>query len=381
MSGQPVQLSVVLLFCSVSVIHSRRIPWIRNVSLVPLSPTNITTLLNRTCDQCLCSAWRLNSTAFNCFLSNGTCQLFDPFPRSYRVDSTSNTGLYFSQGVLPNDSVSLAADLKELLTKLSNATMTSVSVTKPRCLAVDNHGYLVTVEENGNRLTRVDPRNMTLVDRTNISGATFQNIAYHQQAYFISRNDQSVLIVNSNNLTVINTITNLLINGPRDIIFLRNGQTMILASTYNKTLLFFNLTNNATRQYTYASKINTGYSTPHGLWYVNDSLFYATSWGENLIYSYSTINGVSWTGNLFNNASSLVSGGVGSHITVDSYQRTWFSMYTQGIRVFNSQGQLIGNFTPALNSTFDLVFMNNYVMYISDNTGGRVVRIDPNING
>ena len=381
MSVHPVQLIVVLLFCSLFEVHSRRIPWIRNASLVPLSPTNITTLLNLTCDQCLCSAWRLNSAAFNYFSDNETCELFDPFPRTYRFVSKSDASLYFAQGLLPNKSESLAADLDELLVRLSRAAMTSINVTNPRCLAVDNHGYIVTVEDNSKVLHRFDADDMTPIDSTTFPGGILLCIAYHQQAYYIPRDDYSILIIDSNNLSVIHTINSPTIIAPRDLIFFSEGKTMVLASTYNKTLLFFNLTDNQTRNYVYIYTLGTSCSTPHGLRYVNDSFFYVTSWNEISIYSYSTTNGVSWTGNLFVDASSLTSSGSGSHITVDSYQRTWFSMYTPVIYVFNRQGQLIGNFTPALNSAFDMVLTDNYIMYISDFDGNRVVRIDPNING
>ena len=50
----------------------------------------------------------------------------------------------------------------------------------------------------------------------------------------------SFTVVDCNNLTVIGTISPTGANGLRDIIFLNNGQYMIVTSTINQRLLFFN---------------------------------------------------------------------------------------------------------------------------------------------
>ena len=373
-------LHVVLSSLSLlTVVHSLSIRAIPNTFLAPLSSANVATLVNLSCDQCLCSALEVDAEALNCFPRNRTCQLFDRFPQNYRLQSMSEARLYFPRGVLPNVSECDASGLNKLLSKLSNAIVTSVDVTAPRCLAIDNHGYVVTVEGNGNLLSRFNPHTMTLVDSINLAGGTLDNIVYYQEAYFITRNDQSIIIVDSNNLSTINVIPSLQMSDPRDIIFLRHGQTMVLASAGNSALLFFNCTNNLTRNYVYAFAIPTAYPTPHGLWYVNDSFFYATSWTQNTVFSYSTNDGITWTPSTFIDARTIGSAGAGSHVLVDDCQRSWFSMYNFGLGIFDSQGNFLAEFIPPLNELFHAIFMDNYVMYLSDLSGNRIVRLDPTI--
>ena len=270
-------------------------------------------------------------------------------------------------------------DLNELLTRLANATRTSVDVTQPRCLAIDGQGYLVTVPEHNNKLLRFHPTNLSLVDETQFNESRFANIAYYQDTYYIGREDNTTLIINSRNLSKISTINSTSIDNSRDIIFLENGQTLVLASTTNKYLLFFNLTNNATKQYVRVNNISTSYSTPHGLWYVNDSYFYATSWDWKNIYSHSYSDSQSWNKRLFTDASSIASGGAGSHVLIDNCQRSWFSLFTGVIRIFNGKAEWVGNFSTGLNTIFDTILTDSYVMYLSDRNGGRIVRLDPNI--
>ena len=377
----------VLLFCVVlsswsllTVVHSLNIHTIPNTYLVALSFTNITTLLNLTCDQCLCSVLEIDAEALNCFPRNFTCQLFDRIPRTYRLEPTPEARVYFPRGNMPNASECYTSDLNELLSKLSDATMTSIQVTEPRCLTIDNHGYLITVEGAGNLLSRIEPHTLTLVDSMNITGSTLMNIVYYQQAYFITRNDESIIVIDSNDLSTINVITSSYISRPRDIIFLRQGQTMILASDGNYALLFFDCTNNITRNYVYAFMIPTDYPTPHGLWYVNDSFFFATSWYQNSVFSYSTTDGVRWTSSTLIDGRTLASNGAGSHVTVDDHQRLWVSMYNYGLTIFDWQGNFLNSFIlPSSNGPFHMIFMDNYVMYLSDISANRIIRLDPKI--
>ena len=221
---------------------------------------------------------------------------------------------------------------------------------------------------------------MTVVLAHTIPGSSLMNIAYYQQAYYVTRNDHSVLIIDSNNLSTINSIKHSSIDRPRDMIFLDNGRTMILASAGNKALIFFNLTNNQTRKYVYSSRISTSYSSPHGLWYVNDSFFYATSWDDKKIYSHSTNNNVSWTEGFFGDSGSASgSKRAGSHVTVDDSQRIWFSSNDVRMVIFARNGTPLSSFYSALTGVFDTLFMDNYVMFLSDDGGNRIVRFDPTI--
>jgi hypothetical protein len=80
--------------------------------------------------------------------------------------------------------------------------------------------------------------------------------------------------MNSNDFTILQNITTPLLSVVRDMMSLNSGQILFNPSgNYN---LF------------YEEKVD--YTDPHGLRYVNDSYFYAISWNDNTIYSYSTIN-------------------------------------------------------------------------------------------
>ena len=291
----------------------------------------------------------------------------------------SEARLYFPRGILPNESECCMPDLNQLLARLANATRISVNVPKPRCIAIDEQGYLVAVQQDTSILLRFHSTNLSSVDQKTFPGSSFMSIAYHQKTYYIGRKDNTILIVSSENLTEINKI-NSTANAPRDIIFLRDGQTLVMTSSTNKNLLFFDRTNISTKCYVQSSRIATPYPSPHGLWYVNDSFFYATSWGDKTIYSYSINQDLSWTEKLFVNASSITSEGAGSHVLVDDCQRRWFSMFTPTIHIFDQQGKWIGNFSTGLTKVFDAILMDNYVMYLSDYEGGKIVRLDPNIS-
>ena len=103
-------------------------------------------------------------------------------------------------------------------------------------------------------------------------------VAYHQGAYFLGTQNNTILIVNSTTHDVINSIKASGTNSIRDMIFLKDGQTMVVALSSNQQLFFFNRSNITLRNYTFASNRSVAYTLPHGLLRVNDTLFYATSW-------------------------------------------------------------------------------------------------------
>ena len=118
------------------------IPFLSNVIFVPTYNSTSVTLTDRSCDQCLCEANFYS--ILNCF-PNNTCQLFVDAPRTYTLKPTPDALLYFPRQILPSASQSCMSNDTDLLNRLSNATSTNGSVNSPRCLVIDNHGYLVTV--------------------------------------------------------------------------------------------------------------------------------------------------------------------------------------------------------------------------------------------
>ena len=146
-------LMIMVVVQQISLVVCIQIPRIDNVSLIPITPTNFTTIFNSTCDQCICSALANHSAALNCFPNNNTCELFDRVPIRYRLQPVGQAQLYFPRGSLPNASQCCMPDLNELLKKLNNATKISVVQTGPRSLVVDDHGYIVTIQ-NWNQIGR-----------------------------------------------------------------------------------------------------------------------------------------------------------------------------------------------------------------------------------
>ena len=371
---------LTLMFVSSLSVTCTQFSQMENVTLVPRFPTNITTMYNSSCEQCLCRAFTNASIAVNCFLANNTCQLFTYIPNRYRLERTSHARLYLTGGSLPPPNQCCMPDVNELIDKLSTALIQSVDLANPRCLVIDNHGFLATVQEWQPYLHRFDPHNLTLIDTTTFWGSYMSNIAYHHGAYFLSTQSNTILIVNSTTRSLISTVTATGLDGVRDMLFLKGGQTMIVASANNNQLFFFNRSNNSVRDYTYTSEMSVTSVWVHGLAYVNDSFFYSTSWATTSIYSYTTNDdGLTWNEMLLVSAQNVSINHWGAHVTVDECQRLWLSTSDVGLLIYNAQGRLLGNFNSSWDGIFDAVFMSNYVLLLSDYSTGKIVRLCPQI--
>ena len=377
------RMIVLLVFLSTIYAATIQVPSVTNVSLVSVYPVNTTRMINVTCNACLCSALASYSFVINCFEFNQSCIFFASFPRTYQMQVIAQTRLYFPQRIFPPPSQCCAPNLTDLINKLTNASVKSVNVSQPRCLVVDNNNYLVTVPDHGNLLSRFRLSDLSIVDQTNISGATLMSITYQQGAYYLGRNDDSVLVLNSSSLLILNTITSPAIRGIRDIIFLQDGQMFVLTSPDNSKLHFFNRSSSSPFNYSYMYSFSTvgRYAWPHGLRRVNDSFFYVVTWDYDSIYSYSTVDHLTWTETLVINASVITnqfgSSGTGSHLTIDECDRKWFSILNFGLIVYSAQGTPLANFIFVGRGLFDMIFLDNYVMYLSDRDGGRILRLQP----
>ena len=267
-----------------------------------------------------------------------------------------------------------------LIQKLQSAMAQSVGFWNARCLAVDDHGLLASVHEWGYDLVRFDPNNLTVIDTTTFPGTYMSQIAYHQGAYFLTTKINTVYIVNSTTRSLISNVSTPGISGARDVMFLKDGQTMVLASADNQLLFFFNRSSISPRDYTYMSNITASFSTPHGLSYVNDSFFYATSWNWKNVYSYATNDdGATWNESLYIDTNGLSNNRWAAHVMIDDCQRRWISTFDNGPLVYGSQGQFLGKFNSGWNGIFDVLFMENYVMLLSDKDAGKIIRLDPQI--
>ena len=164
------------------------------------------------------------------------------------------------------------------------------------------------------------------------------------------------------------------------MIFLNDGQLMIVLSTGNGAILFFNRSSPTSYNYDFIGYQYVSGGNPHGLFHVDDSLFYLSSWHDNTVYSYSKTGNITrWNETLLFSAWSSVSTSSGFHVSVDSSDRYWFSMGTFGVKIFTSQGALLDSLYPSGFDIFDTLIADNFVLYLSDQGGYRIIRIDPNV--
>ncbi len=358
-------------------INCVQIPLIRDVIFVPVSNSTSITVTNSTCTQCLCNA---SSSQFilNC-MPNNTCQFFFNFPRTYNIQQLTNARLYFPQGIFPNASQCCMPNLTDLIYKLQTAIPTYGQVLNPRCLALDNHGYVVTLSTTNSSIVRFNAATMALIDNTIGLFSGPNNLKYYNESYYVGL-ASSVVVIDSDSLTVQDTIASTNLSHTRDMMFLNNGNTFVVASTNNNRYVFFNRSSNTSTMYYPMYEQPLNYADPHGLVDINDTFFYGTSWASNTVYSYTAIqNSIQWNQTLLINATPWAPTSSGNHIAIDECGRFWFSLSNYGLQVFDSQGAFLANMTIANSSIFDTIITANYTFYLSDTSSQRIIRIDPNI--
>lgn len=122
----------------------------------------------------------------------------------------------------------------------------------------------------------------------------------------------------------------------------------------------------------------------HGLTAVNDQYFYATSYKDNLIYSFENTNrNTIWTQKLVVNGNSTkASSNSGTFVSIDDCGRFWFPLRTS-IFIFDENGILIGNLTSKNTNSImiDVLILDNYVLVISNRktSQNQIIRIDPHL--
>jgi hypothetical protein len=154
---------------------------------------------------------------------------------------------------------------------------------------------------------------------------------------------------------------------------------MVVTNINSGNIVFFDQNDNNSSNYTFAYQQSVNYIGVHGLTAYNDSYFFTTSYYTNAVYSYTAVkNSTSWIERLFIDATSLNNMPGGSFMTIDECVRYCFSLQTSTVYIFDIFGSLIGNFSLGSGLIIDTLITDNYVIYFSD-LGGRIIRIDPNI--
>ena len=95
-------LSIVCLVFCTSIAAAVQLPFLANMTLVSKYNSTSVTLINRSCDQCLCES-NFSHSIVNCF-PNNTCQLCVDAPHTYKFQPTPSDVVYFPRQVLLNAS-------------------------------------------------------------------------------------------------------------------------------------------------------------------------------------------------------------------------------------------------------------------------------------
>ena len=367
--------SILLFSCLMSSfvgpVTSISVGSIVNASVVRLSSTNMTTLSVSSVDQCRCLAVSLQVALCNWF-DNGTCHLFPSLPQPFRIETSAGARLFLLSALPPPPTLS------DLIVKLNETNGTKLNIVTPRCLVFDDLGHLVTIRTMVSSLDRYEASSLSLIDQTSLPNVYPLNLAFNNGAFYMSSFFGHISIMDSTNLTVIGQISSSNFVGPRDMIFINGGMTMIVASTNDNTLVFFNRSSNISVDFTLVSRLAFSHAAPHGLWRVNDQLFYVTSYTNSSILSYSENNDTSWTEKVVVQPQITIANASGTHVTVDPSHRLWFSVEDAGVLVFDQQGVLLSTFTYSSLSIYDLLITGENIVYLSAYHSNQLVRLDPN---
>ena len=370
---------LVFVFGLFMCVNARRIPFINDAALISTSSVSSILINNVTCQQCLCQT-PSNSSILNCF-PNNTCQIFDISPLRYQIQSIPGTRLLFPNGILPKKSACCMSNLTQLIALLHQATWIKVNITDPRCLVLMRNGHLIVPELATGSLHEFYANNLTRIRQLSLNVPNPWSLTEHNGTYYISSGTNRILVVNSSTFSIMGTIIPPTINSSRDILFLNNGDIMVVAGVYSQWVVFLKRVNHSPTNYTFLFKQSYDSITPHGLWYVNDTFFYVTSWKNNRVYSFTQVNTTFWQDDLFIDAGVFYNSSLGYHITVDQCNRYWYAMGTAGFLIFDENGSYLTSYKPSpTTSVFHAQITRDYVMYISDMDFDQVLRIDPNIS-
>ena len=374
------QIITHLLLLAVAT-EAVKIPFIRDMIFVPISNSTGTIIIDRTCDECLCDAYS-SARLLNCF-PNDTCQVFIDVARTYRMQSTANARMYFHQQVLPDASECCMSDVSVLLSRVSASVPTYADVIDPGRLVLDNHGYLVTVSYTDQSLVRFHSNTMTRIDQpaSPVFLQSPRSLAHRNGVYYVGFNSY-ILLVLASDMTIIHNVSSPALYDVGDMIFVNDGQQMIVTSMGNNRLVFFDRSSLMPYNYQFIGYRTVSGRYPRGLVFIHDALFYLSSWGDNTVYAFArSANATEWNETMVFNASSssssLGTSITSEYVTIDDCGRFWLSLGSIGVKIFDSQGSLRGSLHPPGSTIVDILVLDNYVMYLSDTASNRISRIDP----
>jgi hypothetical protein len=222
------------------------IPFIQNVFLYSVLNTNVSVSINKTCQECLCEIFNpKNNTkyvALNCFI-NETCQFYQDFPLSYKLNPSDGAQLYFVQNIFPNASQCCMPNITEVMIRLKNTLPTMINLTfQPSALGYDESkpNELAVIGYSTGYLYWFNPINMTFIRNSSLNASL--TIALQNNSMYTAHNGVPIIYVRdsetNNLLTYINysSLTQI-----RKIIFMNNSQSMIISTQNSQSLTVFDI--------------------------------------------------------------------------------------------------------------------------------------------
>lgn len=365
------------VFLFISRTNSMYIQRINDAQLVPQINTNYHIITNSTCEKCLCQLIS-SFTALNCF-PNNTCQLFQSISQYSKIQISLQTRFYFRPISTPG--FCLSSNISLLINKIENGTRISIPEINFQQFIEDNQSFLVTINVDTFELIRYSTENLTMIDNMTFDQSPVA-IGFANDAYFIVLTNGSIIIVDSYNLTVLSTMDFENVNGTGDIMFLENGEIMVITCPNENLILFFQQMDISPLNYTFAYSLTTNYSNPQTLKYVNNSFFHVIPLMSNTIYSYAAIdNGTEWIENIFLDLTLTTDNSTVTSMIIDRYGRYWIAFDSPTILIFDEKGHEIGNLTIPNANIANIFMTNNSVMYFSDRQANetQTIRLDPHI--
>ena len=374
-----------LLLSLTASINALSLPFISNVIFKPLNDfTNSTSLIriNRTCQQCLCdflnSGWNQSYVALNCH-PNQTCQFFNRFAPTYSIQTTSGAALYFLQNQYPSASSCCMPNITELINRLKSATSRNISLGfQPSVFGYDpiTTNETVIVGRNGAWAYRFGLSPLAWIRNTSIVNTSVSIALHSNQIYTASDGVPSIKVYDDRTSNLLLSINHPTLTRVRKMIFINNGQNMVVTAQDNQSLIVFDI--HSLTNYTVQRILPFPAVGIHGLVQVNDTFLYAGSWNDRAIISYKYENS-SWTARSF---VTVTAGTSGSHLAVDDCGRVWFIIIDFGLRIYDSSGVEIANWNMATGSSnlYDLLLLPNYVLLLTLRQAQQLVRFDPQVS-
>ncbi|CAF1164478.1 unnamed protein product [Adineta steineri] len=352
--------------------------------------SNVTTFIGSSINDCLCQALSgtSNVVAINYFSNSGTCQFFTSYEPTFEVQVQPTSTLLLIQPLPSNPS---CTNVTWLLDTIANAAdqYTSVNISAPENIVIDNYDRLVTNEDYG-RIIQMNRYNLSITNlissNTTVAGA----ISYNNGLYYIgaggvgySSSENALLIYNATDMSLIYKLTgDSSYFGPiRECRFLRNNTQMFVLSqvsfSYSLILLY---QINSPSNYTLLNRnIQTPAYGAYTIYKVNDTFFYFTLYNANKpIYTLkATANGLNWVVGTFvtqGTQPTLI-----SSVTVDSCGRVWAADQYSYIYIYDPiTGALLGTFNK-VPQPYYILLLDNYELFVTT-AGNKVYRFAPQIS-